>query len=255
MTNTIENKVVVITGGAQSIGLETAISFLENGAGRVIILDINEDTGKETASSLNKRFGEKVDFYKCDVTKDLEEVSKLIFDKFKVVDVLVNNAGIANESDVRKTIEINVIALIEWSNKFSEHMSTEKGGKGGTILNVASIYGFRTSDPFVPVYKASKHAIMGFTKTLGHEYYFKRFGVRVVAICPGYTTTNLGKTDGKITLLSGKTLEDYLEYIYSPAVIWQTADAVGKAAVEVFKVADSGTAWLIEGGKPAERVP
>ncbi|KAJ2937096.1 hypothetical protein O0L34_g19561 [Tuta absoluta] len=254
MLKTIENKVVVITGGAQGIGLEIAINFLQNGAGRVIILDIDEDVGKESVANLNEEFGDKLDFYKCDVTQDLEAISKVIFDKYKTVDVLVNNAGIVNEFDVRKTFAINVIALIEWSNKFSEHMRTDKGGKGGSIINMASIYGFRTSDPYAPLYKASKHAVLDFTRTVGHEYNFNRFGVRVVAVCPGYTETKLAQTAGQPLLPDEKTLEDYMEFI-STEVIFQTAEAVGKATVEVFKVADSGTAWLIEGGNPIEQIP
>ncbi|KAJ2939826.1 hypothetical protein O0L34_g18020 [Tuta absoluta] len=252
MSRTIKNKVVVVTGGARSIGYEIAAYFLNNGASRVIILDIIEDVGQKAVADLAKEYGDKVDFIKCDVTQDLEKVSKFIFDKYKTVDVLVNNAGICDEFDVKKTIAINTTALIEWSFKFCEHMRIDKGGKGGTILNVASIYGFR-SDPYLPIYKASKHAVMGFTKTLGHADNFKRYGVRVVAICPGYTKTSLPILE-KPSLPDEKTAEEYVRFLSSPGTLWQTAEDVGKAAVEVFEIADSGTAWLIEGGKLVDRV-
>ncbi|KAI5652178.1 short chain dehydrogenase domain-containing protein [Phthorimaea operculella] len=252
MSKTLQNKVVVVTGGARSIGFEIAVHFLKNGASKVIILDVIEEVGKKAAADLTKEYSDKIDFIKCDVTQDLEKVSNIIFDKYKTVDVLVNNAGIVDEFDVKKTISINTIAVLEWSFKFCEHMRIDKGGKGGTILNVASAYGFR-SDPYLPIYKASKHAVMGFTKTLGHENNFNRYGVRVVAICPGYTKTSLSILE-KPSLPDEKTVEEYVKFLKSPTTLWQTAEDVGKASVEVFERADSGTAWLIEGGKPLERV-
>ncbi|XP_072931518.1 15-hydroxyprostaglandin dehydrogenase [NAD(+)]-like [Epargyreus clarus] len=246
MAKDLKNKVVVITGGAVGIGFETADRFLQKGAKVVILLDIDEKQGVETAKILNSKYGaNKAVFYKCDVTKDLDAVTKLIYDSYKYVDVLVNNAGILNDLLLKKTIDINVTALIEWSFKYWERMRKDKGGNGGTIINLASIYGFRI-DQFLPIYQASKFAVMGFTKSLGHEYNYKRSGVRVVAICPGFTETKL--TANVQTWDNEGFGKDLTVFIKQKA--WQKVDSVGKAAVEIFENADSGTAWLIEGAKP-----
>lgn len=251
MAKDIRNKTIVITGGAIGIGFEIASRYLEKGAKSVILLDINEKEGNEAVKALTSKYGaNKTHFLKCDVTADLESVSKNIFEKFKTVDVLVNNAGVLDDTSAKKTISINVTALIEFSMKFWEHMRKEKGGSGGTIINLASIYGFRV-DQYLPTYQASKFAVIGFTKSLGHKYNFERTGVRVVAICPGFTETKL--TSNPKTWPDQQWQTDL--FVFLKGQSWQKVEDVGKAAVEVFECADSGTAWLIEGGKPVVQVP
>lgn len=246
----LKNKTVVVTGGAVGIGYEISDIYLQNGAKLTILLDIDEKQGQEAAKTLNSKHGNnKAIFYKCDVTKDLDVLWKKITNTHKYVDVLVNNAGILNDTLVKKTIDINVLALIEWALKGWEHMRSDKSGKGGTIINLASIYGFRI-DQFLPVYQASKFAVMGFTKSLGHEYNYDRSGVRVVAICPGFTKTKL--TADPKTWDDQSITEDFSVFIKKQQ--WQEVDSVGKAALDIFKSADSGTAWLIEGGKPIVEV-
>lgn len=245
MEKILKNKVVVITGGAAGIGYEIADQYLKKDAKVTILLDIDEKQGTEAAKTLCTKYGaNKAVFIKCDVTKDSETVSTKIFDTYNTVDVLVNNAGLHKEKLGKKTIETNVWALIDWSLKFWEHMRTDKNGKGGTIINLASIYGFRV-DQYIPIYQASKFAVMGFTKSLGHAYNYERSGVRVVAICPGYTETNL---IAEPTTWDDACLADYQTFMKKQ--LWQKVDSVGKAAVEVFEKANSGTAWVIEGAKP-----
>lgn len=182
----------------------------------------------------------------------MNTIYKEVIDAYKYVDVLVNNAGILNDIAWKKCIDINVTYLIGWTIKFWEQMRKDKGGKGGTIINLASIYGFRI-DPYLPVYQASKFAVIGFTKSLGHKYNFENYGIRVIAICPGFTHTNLTAVDNLATWDDDKKKEDFLKFLDTNH--WQEVDAVGKAAVEIFERADSGTAWLIEGNKPIEQVP
>ncbi|KAJ2939827.1 hypothetical protein O0L34_g18021 [Tuta absoluta] len=251
MEKDLKDKVVVITGGAVGIGYEIADKYLDKEAKVAVLLDINEHQGAEAVKALTAKHGKnKAAFYKCDVIKDLDEIFHKIIDTYKNVDVLVNNAGILDDTATKKTIDINVTALIEWSMKFWEHMRKEKGGKGGTIINLASIYGFRI-DQFLPIYQASKFAVMGFTKSLGHKYNADRTGVRVVAICPGFTETKL--TSNPKTWKDQQLQLDF--FVFLKGLPWQKVDAVGKAAVDVFESAESGTAWLIEGGKPIVPVP
>ncbi|CAH0397747.1 unnamed protein product [Chilo suppressalis] len=250
MERNLENKTVIITGGARGIGYSTADKFLKKGARHVIILDINEKQGQASAETLKSKYGvDKVEFYKCDVTSDLEPVTKKIFDKHGYIDVLVNNAGIYNEFMLQKTIAINVTAVMEWSVKFFERMRKDKGGNGGTVINIASIYGFRV-DPFIPIYQGSKFAVMGFTRSFGHPYRYEKYGVRVVAVCPGLTHTKLtvrSKMSDDPSVQ--KDFEDTLE-----TALWQQIEAVSNAIVDVFEKGNSGTAWLIEGSKPITEV-
>lgn len=249
MDNSVKDKVIVVTGGAAGIGLAITNKFLEYKAKVVVVLDIDEESGHNVQKTLNSKYGEeKAIFMKCDVTKDLEEIYKIIIDKFKYVDVLVNNAGIADEESIRKTVDVNVVAVIEWSMKFLEHMRVDKGGNGGTIINMASVAGFKVLSLF-PFYSASKFAVMGFTKSLGHTDNFAIHGVRIIAVCPGFTETDMAfKT--KVTCPRAlAALKDVVEN-----KLWQKVEAVGEAAVQVYAQAQSGTAWVIEDGKLTELV-
>ncbi|XP_075973990.1 15-hydroxyprostaglandin dehydrogenase [NAD(+)]-like [Anticarsia gemmatalis] len=248
MARDLTNKVVVITGGADGIGYEVADKYLQKGAKITILLDINEKLGAEAVKKLTAKHGNnKAVFFKCDVTTDLETVSKKIFSSYKV-DILLNNAGILNDALIKKTIDINVTAVVAFGLKFWEHMRKDNGGNGGTIINLASIYGYRV-DQFLPVYQASKFAVMGFTKSLGHAANFQRSGVRVVAICPGFTETKLTEQP---VMWDPSQNNEFGKFLKSQA--WQQVEAVGNAAVEIYERADSGSAWLIEGGRPIVEV-
>lgn len=244
MAGDLKDKVVLITGGANGIGLAIADKFLQKGAKLAILLDIDDDQGQKSAKNLCSKHGaNKAVFMKCDVTKDLELVFTEVMKAYKTVDVLVNNAGVADENS-KNTISINVQALIDLSLKYWEYNRKDKGGNGGTIINLASMLGFRII-PYLPIYQASKFAVFGFTKSLGHSYNFNKSGVRVVAVCPGFTDTELAAKFQNF---------DRELYDYSQTQPWQTADAVANAAAEVFEKAASGTAWFIEGGKPIVEV-
>ncbi|XP_072941913.1 15-hydroxyprostaglandin dehydrogenase [NAD(+)]-like [Epargyreus clarus] len=240
----LKDKVVLVTGGAEGIGYEISNHFLLNGA-KVIILDINEERGDKATKDFNKKIGEnRAYFIKCNVVTDLDRVCQEIYDEYGNVDVLVNNAGVP-EQDVDVVIDINLKAVIKWSFKFWQLMRKDKKGNGGTIINIASAYGI-TAFPHFPVYHASKFGVVGFSMSLGHELNYKRSGVRVIALCPGYTKTKIAagvKTfDDEALLISSRECFKVKE--------GQEADAVGRAAVEVFEKVDSGTVWVILGGKP-----
>lgn len=249
MTKDLKHKTVVITGGAEGIGYEIADNYLRKNAKVVILLDINEKQGAEAVKTLTAKYGSaKAVFYKCDVTKDLDVVTKKIFTAHKQADVFINNAGILNDKLVKKTIDINVTAVLEWGLKFWDFMRKDHEGNGGTIVNLASIYGYRI-DQFLPIYQASKFAVIGFTKSLGHEYNFKKTGVRVVAICPGFTETKL---TAQPKVWNDSCIGDFKDFLDAQA--WQKVDVVGKAAVDVFEKSDTGSAWLIEGSRPIAEV-
>lgn len=248
MNTDFKNTVTVVTGGAEGIGYEIATKFLEQQAKTVIILDNNETKGAAAVIDLNSKHGNgKAVFIKCDVTTDLDNVSKKIFETYEQVDVLVNNAGTVNEKSVRKTMELNSIALIEWSMKFWEHMRKDKGGNGGTILNIGSIYS-TTIDPYLVFYKASKFAVQGFTRSLGHKDNYKKFGVRLIVIYPGFTYSTLTNRQ----LCWDEHMEDFEKLVNTAK--WQNTEEVGKATIAIFQNGDSGSSWKIVGGELAEVV-
>ncbi|XP_028164152.1 15-hydroxyprostaglandin dehydrogenase [NAD(+)]-like [Ostrinia furnacalis] len=250
MEKEIKNKVAIVTGGSKGIGSAIVEEFLCHGAKAVVIVDREESQGIELMEKLNIQYGDgKAIFFKADVTRDLDEIYKKVVEKYQTIDILVNNAGIVDETSIRRTLDVNTIATVEWSMKFLNHMRKDKGGNGGTILNIASIYGY-TVDPVVPFYKTSKFAVMGFTRTLGHVKNYEITKVRVFALCPGLTRTSIHAA-GKLYALD--FLEEVTRNVIS-TVSYQEKEDVAKAAIEAFKTAQSGSAWSIINGEPIQEI-
>ncbi|XP_028164151.1 15-hydroxyprostaglandin dehydrogenase [NAD(+)]-like [Ostrinia furnacalis] len=246
MSAEIKNKIAVVTGGAKGIGYAIAEEFLNQGAKIVFIVDLNENQGTETAKTLNSKYGDaKAVFIKCDITKDLDKIYEDIVSKCPSIDILVNNAGVFNEHSLRKTIETNTVATVEWSMKFLENMRKDKGGKGGVILNVSSIYGYIV-DELSPFYKASKYAVMGFSRTLGHATNYNVTGVKVLVICPGITNTDIlmDIRSNEALAFNEQGLQEAVSTMPS-----QEKEDVAKAAVKILENGRSGSAWSIIGGE------
>lgn len=249
MDREVKGKTVVITGAADGLGLAMVKSFLEKDAKLVIILDVNEKTGKDTETSLKSQYGnDRIVFYKCDVQTDLEATFNKLIAEYKQIDVLINNAGVFAENDIRRTIEVNTIALMEWTMKFYDYMRIDKGGKGGTIMNVSSIYGYRVL-PYLPYYHGSKFAVIGFSKSLGHEANFKRSGVRIVTLCPGLTHTSMTYQP---KIREEEMMPEFLDCMQTHE--WQAPKDIGRGTVEIFENANSAEVWLVEGARPAEKL-
>ncbi|MEQ2300247.1 hypothetical protein AMECASPLE_023347 [Ameca splendens] len=153
----LEGKNAVVTGAAAGIGRAVVEILLQNGA-KVALWNINEAAGESAAESLKKQYGAgKTLFLKCDV--ESEEQIKAAFQKTKEtfggIDILCNNAGILNETKWEKTVSINLVSVIRGTYIALEHMNKLSGGKGGVIINTASMAG---TGPFLscPTYTATK---------------------------------------------------------------------------------------------------
>ncbi|XP_045457907.1 15-hydroxyprostaglandin dehydrogenase [NAD(+)]-like [Melitaea cinxia] len=248
MGREVQGKIVAVTGSANGLGLAMVTSFLEHGVKLAIILDMDEVKGNEECANLNQKYGDgRVVFYKCNVLDDLENIYEAIIKNHKYVDILVNNAGVLDEKNIKRTMNINSIAVMEWTVKFYKNMSLANGGKGGTIINVSSIFGYRITE-FSPYYHASKAAVISFSKSVGHEKNFEKSGVRVVTLCPGLTHTNLADFPHA---WGDWSLEELTAGLTSD---WQDASAIGEGIVEIYKRADSGSVWLVEGSRPAMKI-
>ena len=189
----LSGKVAVVTGGAQGIGKEIAMSLAREGAD-VVIADVNAEiltqTEKEIAS-----LGRGVAHFAVDVTNlaQIEEMVNKTLDKFKKIDILVNNAGITRdallvrmkEEDWDKVIAVNLKGTFNCTKVVSKIMMKQRSGK---IVNIASIIGLM-GNVGQANYAASKAGIIGLTKSVAKELAPR--GINVNAIAPGFIQTEM----------------------------------------------------------------
>ncbi|GFR10677.1 15-hydroxyprostaglandin dehydrogenase [Trichonephila clavata] len=194
--------VAIVTGGAQGLGAAICIELLKTGY-KVCIADVQEEKAKEFVKEQQPNYGpENIIAVLCDVSKesDFKKVFDLTLEKFNRVDVLVNNAGILNEYEPQKVIDVNLVGTIFGCRAVLKYMGKSNGGKGGFVINISSIAGL-LPESAIPVYAASKHGIVGLTRSYGRPYHFKKEGVTFAALCPSFINTDLLRT--AVTLIKG----------------------------------------------------
>ncbi|XP_072943893.1 15-hydroxyprostaglandin dehydrogenase [NAD(+)]-like [Epargyreus clarus] len=248
----LNDKVVLVTGAAGGIGAGIARAVLDKGAKHVAILDVNIEMGTSLQEELNSKHGaNRAKFIKCDVTQELDTAFENTVKEFGYIDVVINNAGIMNDAPhiYEKEIAVNVTALITSSLKAYNMMDVKQGGKGGTIINISSIVGLFQGYG-LPVYSATKSAVLQFSNCLGMTENYSRSGVRVVTICFGCTDTNL--IQGKIGAFD-KTLEDHIVGGINN-LPHQNVDSAVRGLIEAYEKGDSGSTWLVTSGRPAEDI-
>jgi len=189
----LEGKGALVTGGASGIGRETARRFAELGAS-VIVADVDADGGSEAVSEVQKCGAEGL-FVRCDVSDPLQ-VARLFDEsasRFDRLDFAANNAGIGGPWEQiqsyphegwDRVLAVNLNGVFYCMQEEIRRMI----GKGGSIVNVASIAGKRGL-PNQAAYTASKHAVIGLTRVSAQEV--ARHDIRVNAVCPAYTDTPL----------------------------------------------------------------
>ncbi len=187
----LENRVGLITGGAQGIGKSIAQAFCREGA-TVIIWDINELNLKTTEEEFRSQ-GFEIFSYQVDITSSdqIRKAVNICLDRYKKIDILVNNAGITqdkiflrmSEEEWDKVLGVNLKGAFLVSREVARIMIKQKGGK---IINISSIIGL-IGNPGQANYSASKAGLLGLTRTLAKELGSRN--ITVNAVCPGYIDT------------------------------------------------------------------
>ncbi|XP_046752279.1 15-hydroxyprostaglandin dehydrogenase [NAD(+)]-like [Diprion similis] len=249
----VGGKIALVTGAASGIGFAYATELLRNGAKHVAILDLASSNGEESAKKLNAEFGNgKAIFIVCDVTKaqELEAAFAKTVKEFGSLDIVINNAGIMDDARWELEIGINFTAVVRGTMLGFQYMGKDKGHKGGVIVNISSVAGLVTGPSF-PVYIATKHAVIGLTRSFGLPYHFEKTGVRVISMCPSFTNTQL------ITECVGRTLDsveqDHIDKVLS-SVPAQTPESVAEGVLHIIRVGENGSIWVVENGEPAYEV-
>ncbi|XP_077978961.1 15-hydroxyprostaglandin dehydrogenase [NAD(+)]-like [Glandiceps talaboti] len=189
----IENKVAIVTGSARGIGRAIVEKLLEKGAKGVAILDILDETGEETCKTLKAKFGQKkVIYIHCDVSVayELEAAFSNAVKNFGGLDIVCNNAGFIDEFNWEKMVDVNQKGVIRGTYLAIDNMGVKNGGKGGVVINTASVVGI-VPYTLLPVYSATKHAIVGFTRSAANEPNIQNNKIRLAAVCPGKVITDL----------------------------------------------------------------
>jgi 3-hydroxybutyrate dehydrogenase len=187
-------KTVLITGSTSGIGLGIAQEFAKTKQYNIVFNGL-ETNGKEIADAIGQQYDIDVMYSNANMLKP-EELQKMVDDailKFGKIDVLINNAGIQHVSPIEDFPEDkwNAIIGINLTSAFYLTKAVWKGMKErkfGRIINIASAHGLVASE-FKSAYVASKHGIVGFTKTIALEG--APFNITANAICPGYVKTPL----------------------------------------------------------------
>ena len=253
MAGKLDKRVAIITGGGSGIGRGTAIAFAREGA-LVSVADISVQKGEQTVR-LIKENGHDAVFIQCDVSKaaDVKAMVNKTVEVYGRLDCAFNNAGIPGETmpivdypeEVwHQLIGVNLTGV--WLCMKYEIAEMLKQGKGA-IVNTASVQGL-IGGPGFSAYTASKHGVVGLTKTVALEY--AKAGIRANAVCPGVIETPIHEA----VLAKHPEMEEPLINMHpvgrigkveevSEAVVWLCSDSAS------FVV---GHAMAIDGGLVAQ---
>jgi 3-oxoacyl-[acyl-carrier protein] reductase len=241
----LTDKVVIVTGGAQGIGLCAAERFAEEGA-VVAIWDFNTEKGA-AAESLLKEKGHDVRFQQVNVTNmaSVKGAVETLFQETGKIDVLVNNAGITRDASLLKmteeqwqqVLDVNLGGVFHCTQAVAPVMVEQKSG---CIINTSSVVGLYGNYGQTN-YVATKSGVIGMTKVWARE--LGRKGIRVNAVAPGFIATDM----------VGTIPENIIEQIVGKTPLARMGNPEDIANAYVFLSSDlagfiSGTVLSVDGG-------
>jgi NAD(P)-dependent dehydrogenase (short-subunit alcohol dehydrogenase family) len=194
-------KNAVVTGGNKGIGLGITTALAHQGA-NVAILCRDEASANEVIETLNSKYVGKFKFFRCDVTdnEQCKAAVKGVIEEYNSIDILVNNSGAGFGGDILDMDEdltmwfdcfdLILHGQVRMSYLVGKHMRDM--GKGGRVINITSNAGAIVNKPFpLTPYSCAKAALNHLTKCLAHSW--AKYGIRVNAIAPGYTHSEMSK--------------------------------------------------------------
>jgi NAD(P)-dependent dehydrogenase (short-subunit alcohol dehydrogenase family) len=234
---TMQGKVAIVTGASAGIGRATAVAFAREGA-NVTVADTDVERGKETVTEA-RSLGVEALFVPTDVSSphDVAELVRSSIAQFGRLDYAFNNAGIEGDQaptgdctveNWDRTIAVNLTGVFLCMRQEIPSMLAYGGGAIVNNSSVAGLVGFAG----IPAYSASKHGIIGLTKTAALEYATQ--GIRVNAVCPGVIQTEMiTRFTGGDTAIAAQLLEtEPIGRLGTPdeiadAVVWLCSDRAG----------------------------
>jgi NAD(P)-dependent dehydrogenase (short-subunit alcohol dehydrogenase family) len=200
----LNDRVVIITGGSRGIGRAAAIAAASRGFRVVVGYASNQKAAEEVVGKIEEKGGKAI-AVKCDVGSEADILALFkAADGFGTLGALVNNAGIVGPSirvenltaeRIARMMAVNVTGSILCAREAVKRMSTKHGGKGGVIVNLSSVAARLGAANTYVDYAASKGAIDTFTLGLGHEVAGE--GIRVAGIRPGLIDTEIHASGGE----------------------------------------------------------
>ncbi|KAG9430807.1 hypothetical protein HZU67_08010 [Apis mellifera carnica] len=157
------------------------------------------------------------------------------------LEILVNNADVTNETDFMKTIDVNVTSVIRATLLGIQQMQKDLGGKGGAIVNISSLAGLYAA-PQLPVYSATKHAVVSFSRSFAQPYHYKRTGVKILVMCP--ELPQIIDVKNLENIPHDDVIQKYFRRMLS----------IAHGLVYVLRCAQNGSIWISENGKPVYEI-
>jgi NAD(P)-dependent dehydrogenase (short-subunit alcohol dehydrogenase family) len=235
MSYELSGKVALVTGAASGLG-RAACEALGAAGASVFVVDVDEQGGRETASSVGGVF------HAADVSS-LEANKAMIaacVERFEGVDLVYLNAGLASHCGVGDDFDLERYRLVMGVNLdgvvFGTHAALPAldARGGGAIVATASLAGL-TGIPFDPLYAANKHAVVGLARSLGLALTERK--IRYNAVCPGFAES--------------KIIAPFRENILQMGVPIIPAEKVADAVMQLFTGEMTGEAWYVQPGRPA----
>jgi NAD(P)-dependent dehydrogenase (short-subunit alcohol dehydrogenase family) len=203
----LDGKVALVTGAGGGLGGQFSEMAAEAGAD-VACADINEQSAKSVAAAV-EGLGRRGIGLRCDVTAEaeVEEMVRRTVEAFGRLDILFNNAGIADPAPLllheyptqnwRRVLSVDLDGVFFCAREALKVMAAQQSGK---IINIASMWGLAGSSSLfpAPAYNAAKGAVVNLTRELGLQY--AKQGIQVNALCPGFYRTRLGAFDDPDTV-------------------------------------------------------